>query len=458
MAAARPAAETPSMDHDSHDDDEEPTQARLVLAAHTVPSETARILLWTMRLGITLALAGICAFGGFLLALFGLGGVALVLAAALLAITAVAWRRGMLPAAVLAAALALPAAQVVLGEIRYDRSFGTLIVRPSSPAQVAGRDFVRGFGSVLVDLRGFKAPDGSVTQIAARSDNNRVVVALPRGRCFNLDIRFQADPDGALGTRQLLTEIGRLAGLDLGSGETTMVSSTLLTSAASERETSVNSLAMEQGRVTGAPVFPLGLNLYGRVPALGSDEIRRVATGQPSAPTLRLDLRSRQQVVVRDYPNDAGPLIEPGMGGSQVADLSWPSGVTPPASPVELAYGARPSIRTAANRRRWLNWERRMVAWSTEQAKRGAGACASRKELSERGFQFNIQPESVPDGRGGGSIASGVPGAGRSRIRQMPVERRNQLLTVEVNGLGETRVLARTDDPNADTGETEDNG
>lgn len=488
VCASRPA-DTAPMDHDSHDDeaptvaggpasDADPTRSQadadptrpsaeadptltqaaagsgeppLVRAARQAPRDTFRILLWTLRLGITLVMAALFAYLGVMLAVFGLAGVALLAALLLIGVSAVTWRRGMLPAAVLAAALALPSAEAVLETARFDRSFGTLIVRPGTPQDLIGERLVRGFGSVLVDLRSFRAPAGSVTEFSARADNGRVVVALPRGRCFNLEVRVGSPGTDAFGARELVQEGGRLLGatLNTGTGQT-MAASTLLTSRASEIENLRNADFQQQTLMSGRPDSTYALSLFGRVPLTGG-VVRRVASGQPDAPTLRLTLRSSGQVVVRDYPESAAPLLEPGSGGQQVADMSWPAGVQPPPAPGEIGYRYRPGIRTPANRARWITWERKMVAWGIAQAKRGAGACASREELAQRGTQFEIQPEAVPGAGGRTSVAVGVAGAKHSSIPQRATTERGRLIRVEVNGLGELRQLGQTDDPHADT-------
>lgn len=394
-------------------------------------------LAWALGLIATLSLAAFAAATGLVLSVFGLGGVALAAVALLALIGATVWRRGMLPLAVIALGLALPAAWAASGTEPLERSRGELHVLPRSPSDVGGKTFRRGVGAVLVDLRKFNAPVGSTTRIAAQADAGRLVVALPRDRCFHLDVRFEVEPlsdpaEAALTAGRTFT---RGQGGNFGS-----YSALGLTSLASQAD----SLRAERAalRAGEGKVLPYDLLAFNRN-ATEAGRYRRAAIGQPSAPTLRLDLRSSQQIVIRDYPPNVGPLLDDqAMRGysQQVAGMLWPQGVEAPFAPVEKSWAGRSVVRTPTNRARWIRWEREIVAWAKKQARRAAGPCASTDDLRARGFTFLTQPEAVRR-NGRTERLLGPRNRPHSAILQPAVDTADTMLQVEVNGLGETRMV-----------------
>ncbi len=400
------------------------------------PSRRGREALgWALGMVATLALAAIAAVGGMVLATFGLGGVVLALAAMVLVVSATVWRRAALPAAVVATALALPAAEAALSSTRLDRSHGTLTVRPSSPDDLSDHTYRRGTGTVFVDLRGYHAPRGSRTGIAAQADSGRVVVALPRDRCFHLNVQYRVDPYDA--RREAVLQSLGVVGLANDPWRNVGFGSVGLTEAAWEAE----HRGIDQAGIDGSRL-PYNLLAFGRAPSTAGVWMRPVV-GDASAPTLDLVLDASQQIVVRDYPDWAGPLdFEAGDDVDQIAGTRWPEGLKSPPSPGERAWALRSSVRTPANRARWVSWEREITAWGKAQANRFAGPCASRAERRERAITFLTQPERFRvDGGSASPVLLGGPTTRRSAIEQPVVRARETMLQVEVNGLGETRVV-----------------
>lgn len=390
--------------------------------------------IWGLGVVATLGAAIVSGAAGIILTAFGLGGVVLLASALLITVGATVWRRALLPLAVVAVATALPAAWAAQTEVGLDRSHGTLIVKPRIPSDVAAETYRRGVGPVLVDLRDFVAPDGSTTHIAARADAGKLVVALPTDRCFNLDIRYHLEP--LSGPSQLALATAR-AFTGAAGGDAFSTSGVGLTLQASQSD----SLRAEQGFLRGnGAASPYELLAFNRWPS-EAGRYRRAAMGKPRAPTLQLDLGSSQQMVVRDYPDDVGPLSlnfsAPVRG--QVSGMLWPDGMIAPLAPVERSWKHRSKVRSPENRARWIAWERRMIAWAKAQAKRAAGPCASREDLRARGVTFLTQPEVVVEG----TRVDRLLGSARNRrsvIPQRSVHADDDMLVVEVDGLGTTSI------------------
>ncbi|MEH3052653.1 MAG: hypothetical protein PGN13_01400 [Patulibacter minatonensis] len=392
----------------------------------------ADAIMWGLGLLATVSAALVAGVGAVVLTTFGLGGVVLAAVAVLGLTGATIWRRGMLPLAVISVALAVPAAWAAHADLRIDRSRGLLSAVPTAPGDVPGKAYRRGIGDVLVDLRDFTAPRGSTTRIAARADDGDVVVALPQDRCFTLDVRFRGD-DRPAPTRFALGVANRLGNRD---GSYAVLSPMGLTAAAIQRESSKAGTAALHAFNTDSPTSPYGLLAFNRYATEAGTYTRRAA-GEPDAPTLRLELRSTRQIRVRDYPREVDPMPVTFSqdSGAPIGNAAWPEGTPRPAYPDE-----RSIVRSPANRATWIAWERRVIAYAKAQARRAAGPCASRADLEDRGFTFLTQPELLrKGGRTERLLGTGTPQ--RSSIPQRAVDAADAMLLVEVDGLGQTRLV-----------------
>ncbi len=344
---------------------------------------TGQVGWWLLRL----VLGGAAVLTGWLLggplALFGLGGVALVLALTLVGVAALGWRAAGLPLALTAAALALSATLVAAQPARLDRSAGLLWAQPrTAEALKDGSPYVRGHGSVLLDLRRTNLSRGSVTDVRVTSGDGRIFVALPYRRCVAVSITFRQTwlPDG-FGSLALIGAEG------LGVVEPDGVWG--------------GTNLFERPDRPGPEQFS-NLEAYGRnvaptistAPASAGSPTWRWnrPVDEPAAPLLRLHLEAAQQIFVRDYPDGAGPAFlagDPGqpeaMGtGEQLADATWPAALRLPRSPAELttdgawrerARGADARVRD----RRWRTWAKQWVISAARNANLAAGTCASRE-------------------------------------------------------------------------------
>lgn len=333
---------------------------------------------WVLRL----VLWGAAALAGWLiggpLTLFGLGGVALALALALVAVAALVWRGAGLPLSTTAAALALSATVVAAQPARLDRSAGLLWAQPRTAQELTqGSPYVRGHGSVLVDLRRTNLPRGSVTDVRATSGDGRVIVALPHERCVAVDVTFRQVwmPDGIAD----LALAGVRATGAIGSG-LTWGDDTLFEPPAQQPREEFSNLAAYGRNV--APITPA------RSASQQTWRWNRPVT-QANPPLVRLHVEAAQQIFVRDYPNGAGPAFlsydadQPeALGtGEQVADAAWPASVQLPRSPAEMdAAGAwherARGTSATAQRRRWRAWAQRWVNAAARKANLAAGTCA----------------------------------------------------------------------------------
>ncbi len=399
------------------------------------------VALWALSLSLTLGVAGLLAWAGLLLAVFGLAGVALAGSVVMTAVGLTVWRRGMLPLAALSAALTLPAAAVAVGTLRLERSIGLLEVHPARAAELSQDTYRQGSGPIFFDLRKMAFGAGTTTRIKAKADNGAIIVALPHDACVATEItvqrRTEVGFEGYSAVRQLTNASLRMAGV----------------ASAQAGEMYYGTMGMAEGPQLGLQNFleqapqdlvaaSYGLLAYGRNP-MGISQFGDVyrwsrPVGRPGAAKLELHLDATQQIVVRDYPDWAAPLAD-GMvdGYDQVSGVDWPAAVTAPVSPGNLAIRHRASIRTPENRSRWLDWERKAVKWGIEQAHRYAGPCATRQQLEVRGVQFTIQPETVKVG----GRPKRVAGVRRSTIEQPVARDAASTFVYEVNGLGELRFL-----------------
>lgn len=220
-------------------------------------------------------------------------------------------------------ALAVPAVAVAASGVRVAPQRGAVVERPATPAAIPADGYRAGFGELLVDLRRLAVPAGGTTVIRARADLQRTVVALPRGRCFDLDVRWRTGSLDLPG----VDEHAAVSGLDW-SG------SSIAEWARRERSWEP---PLARGRIA----------LFGRVRAESRGRWTAAAP-RPGAPTLRIELRSEGgSFVVRDYPDDIGPLGSSG----------WPRNVQPPARPSELREAwARPAA-SRSSRRAWKRFD-----------------------------------------------------------------------------------------------------
>ncbi len=404
-------------------------------------------LVWSLGLVATLGLTILCAWAGVVLGVLGLGAVALVVAALLLAVPALWLRRFMLPAATLAVALALPAAAVQQIETRIHPSAGALIVSPRAPGDVSTTAYRRGFGPILIDLRDYRAPDGSITRVAARADDARVVVALPHDRCFNLDVRYRVGDQWFSDSRELVRRAAAMAGGPAYSRTSLAYRPMGLTRVAAETEESAN---LSASRFSSAnPKLPTPdvrftpdkLLFFGAYP-VGSRGHARREVPRSNAPTIRLNLQAGRQIVVRDYPDWAAPLFDEfSQNGDQIAGMGWPGTLRAPLSPGERDWRLRTGVRTKLNRSRWVKWEGEILDWGQQQAVRMAGPCASKSELRRRAYTFYTQPEAFRTQDGRVRRLVGGPSTRHSKILQPVAPRSSSVFKVEINGIGQAKVV-----------------
>jgi phage shock protein PspC (stress-responsive transcriptional regulator) len=345
-------------------------------------------LVAALRLMLWLAIALAAAVGASLMAVFGLAWVVLVIAAVLVLITVFVRRPVLAPLPFVAAGLALPAAAFALSDHHIQRTRGVLTVRPAGPADLSTTEYRRGIGDVLVDLRGFHAAARSVTRINARSDLARVVVALPVDRCFNLRVHYRSlYDDNARLTGEALHAAADWQGLwNLGSGN-----SSLAIYEFQSREEDLRH--EEQMRRAGGGSWTTSLIAFNRS-YWGSTGTWTRESADPDAPILDLTLTSAAASRVQDYPDRTGPLAD---GYTQ----DWPSSIQPPAPPDVYRAAWSRKDHSTANRVRWTEWQDRSAQWAATQAKRFAGACATRADLRARVVRNPTgKPKSAFDGTG----------------------------------------------------------
>lgn len=250
---------------------------------------------------------------------FGFGWAVAIAACVFLVAALVAWpvvRPAWALAALLAAAL--PAVAVLASGVRIMPQAGLVTHAPTSTADLPQGGYHAGLGELFVDLRGFHAPAGSIVPLRLETGTGATVVALPRDRCFNLDIRYRTHRAWPL-TRAL-------------------------------------------SRNTSAPTatfYADGMPADGHWHRTSSD---------PRAATIAIDYTAvAGTLTVRDYPSDTGPLF----------NRDWPENIVAPASPSDLNWAWRESVRTRAVQHRWRIWHKQMARWSRRLTTLLAGACAS---------------------------------------------------------------------------------
>lgn len=335
-------------------------------------------LQWVTSLTVTTAFALLGASAGGLLAVFGLAGVALIVALMLIAFAATLWRAAALPLSVIAAATAVSASFAAGHADRLDRSSGALVVQPNDSVAAERETWKRGLGSVLVDLRGTQLRSDHPTRVTARSDAGRVVVALPADRCVNVRVRVRR-------TR---------SALDPSSAFTAVRQKAIDKNVLPRREVENSPLPESFNPVRGELSF---VNRYGSRPGLPAVSVygytlfgdREVAytrrSRDPRAPWVDLDLRAASSVIVRDYPAgdailgrqaQAPPQDDPvnTLGGvyAELAGAEWPTSSGLPSPPRSNSDAA------------WSKWKQRGgVTAARDQAVLAAGGCAPREALTE---------------------------------------------------------------------------
>lgn len=224
------------------------------------------------------------------------------------------------------AAATAPAVVVAASGIYLKPTTGEEVVAPRTPAELPSGGYEAGFGDLLVDLRTFTAPERAVVPLKIRAGVGDTVVALPRDRCFNLDVRYRI---GGIALRAF----EKLTARSFGGTNT--------------------------------------LTAYGEWQGPSNGRWLRDSS-DPDAPTLRIDFSSlADQLVIRDYPGDVEPL----------SDMSWPDSIQPPTTP-----DMRDSRWTEDNpdprvQRRWREWHRVSEQFGGRLERLRRGACAQAEEL-----------------------------------------------------------------------------
>ena len=332
---------------------------------------------WMLLLAgaITVASMVVAAELGALMGAFGLGWGALGLAIVLMLAGILVRRQALLPLSMVATALTLPAAAVTLTQPPIDRSVGTLIVRPTTLSEIDGKTFRRGAGSILLDLRGLDVPNGATITARVQADLGRVVVALPRDRCFHTTVDAARLPLTRTPMHMALQAIGK--------GHLSTALGTVVTQGVDNPSNGFR----RAGRIDFEAAT---LTAFGRTRDNNNDGLtaRYERRGAPGAPSLTLQLHGNAASIVRDYPDHVGPLTPAGQVYPQVGDMYWPWNVQLPLQPGEELWADRWSrkwTKTQIARRvpsMWAAWERRSIAAQAAQARRAAGVCASRRELA----------------------------------------------------------------------------
>jgi hypothetical protein len=331
--------------------------------------------LWRLILAIAITVASmvIAAEAGVVLAAFGLGGLVLGLAAVLLVAGILVRRQAMLPLGLVAATLAVPAAVTAHQQRPLDRSAGLLTVTPQTAAQLDGKTYRRGIGSIFLDLRQMRAQGERQIAVTATADVGMIVVALPRDKCLNLNVQAERGPGIAALPNAALGQIGRTS-VPLRS-----IFPDEATDALRHRPTEAIS---EQPSSSPAVLFAYGRGVHAES---GGTRYRRWV--RPNVPTVNLTLAASQPIVVRDYPDAIGPLTAAARSGPQVGDINWPRMVRLPPRPDDQDWRNRWLSTWTASQvandipQLWAKWERATIMAQQRQASRIAGACATPAEL-----------------------------------------------------------------------------
>jgi phage shock protein PspC (stress-responsive transcriptional regulator) len=282
----------------------------------------------------SLALVAAAAAGLFVLGmiagtatLFGFGWAVVVALAVFLVGALVAWPV-VRPAWVLLplAAVALPAVAVAVSDVRILPQAGLIVAAPQTPGDIPAGGYRAGLGDLFVDLRQFEAKPRAQVALHLDTGTGRTVVALPRDRCYDLDVTYRTGHTGAGLARRFL---GRF------------------------------DWRWHRFSVR-VPVF-----LYGRQQLASRGHWTR-DSDDPQAPTLHIDFRSVDgELWLRDYPASTGPLYEP----------DWPRNLRPPLMPGARRWAWRREIDTPEVRRRWRAWRQELRRFRRRLAVLQDGAC-----------------------------------------------------------------------------------
>lgn len=265
------------------------------------------------------------ALGAAAVTLFGFGWGVVATTTVFLVAALVAWPL-LRPSWVLLplAAILIPAVAVAASGVRLAPQAGVVVRAPEKTSDIPGRGYRTGLGDLLVDLRGFRAAAGSAVPLRLDTGTGRTVVALPRDRCFNLDVRYKTDTPGW------------------------------------DTFTPTAPWSEPRDGPTAPSVF------YGRGVSTPEGRWTRPSSDR-SAPTLRIDFTSVDgSLWIRDYPDTTGPLYEP----------DWPEQLSAPVSPGELRLAWRESNRKPSVQRRWKAWRKQVRRFKRAQRARRRGACA----------------------------------------------------------------------------------
>jgi phage shock protein PspC (stress-responsive transcriptional regulator) len=254
--------------------------------------------------------------------LFGFGWAVAVAAAVFLVGALVSWPM-VRPAWVLLplAAAVVPGVVVAASGVRIAAQAGVVVAAPRALEDMPAAGYRTGLGDLLVDLRDLRAPADATIPLRLDTGTGRTVVALPRNRCFNLDVRYRATSAWPLNRI--------LDGSRLGSGS-------------------------------------IGTFFYGQSQPANAGHWTRAAA-DPHAPTLRIDYTAvNGSLWIRDYPAATGPLYEP----------YWPSMVRAPASPGALRWAWRNEVHRPAVQRRWRRWRKEAARFDHRMKALVKGSCA----------------------------------------------------------------------------------
>jgi phage shock protein PspC (stress-responsive transcriptional regulator) len=242
--------------------------AWLILPAESEDGVTAGqrgIVLLAQITGALLGLATL-AVGGAAATLFGYGWAIVGASCIVLVVTLASWTRhgpgwALLPIG----ALVLPSVALAVGGVHVEPSTASVTVAPRTEADL--RDYTSGLGMLTIDLRRTILPETGTIPLKIDAGVRRTLIALPHDRCVRVRVS-QRQPPG------LLRVGAALSGLeDLG---------------------------------------------YPTTVLFGYGEKRLKDAGRP-APTLELDFSSAGgDLVVRDYPDEIDPRIQPDWPGYPV--------------------------------------------------------------------------------------------------------------------------------------------
>lgn len=274
-------------------DDTDPAPGRVLEALGRGVTTAAVVVASVAAAGALAVLAG-------LLTLFGWGlavGVALAVVtvgAALRPRPANAW----LLVPVLA--LAAPAVAVAVSGVRVLPQRGAVIEVPRTTDQIPAAGYRAGLGDLLVDLRELRTAPGEEVVVRAGSDLGRTVVALPRDKCFALEVRWTTGGLRLPRVHERSSVLGFRSGLSL------------------------KQIGQQGPRLRKRRTVTRGrIAVFGRTSA--QDHGRWVSeTDDANAPRLTLELESEGgSFVVRDYPDSVEPL----------RSGEWPIDQVPPPYP-----------------------------------------------------------------------------------------------------------------------------